>query len=50
MKTIALPVLSLEAKTLLGKRQTLKNYLEHLQQAQGKMLCLVPSNGLNIKK
>ena len=47
MRTIKLPVLSLEAKKLLGKRQTLKNYLEHLQQAQGKRLCVIPSNGLN---
>ena len=45
MKTIELPVLPLEAKTLLEKRQGLKNYLEHLKHL--KMLCLVPSNGLN---
>tara|TARA_R100000152_G_C6749211_1_gene172862 strand:+ start:491 stop:637 length:147 start_codon:yes stop_codon:yes gene_type:complete len=47
MKQVQLPIYSLEAKTLLGKRQALKNYLEHLQQAQGRMLCVVPSNGLN---
>ena len=46
MKEPQLPVYSLEAKTLLGKRQALKNYLEHLQQAQGKRLCVVPSHGL----
>ena len=45
MKQAQLPVYSLEAKTLLGKRQALKNYLEHWQKMQ--MLCLVPSNGLN---
>jgi len=45
MKQAQLPVYSLEAKTLLGKRQALKNYLESLRQMQ--MLCLVPSNGLN---
>tara|TARA_Y100001951_G_scaffold56803_1_gene45040 strand:+ start:1342 stop:1482 length:141 start_codon:yes stop_codon:yes gene_type:complete len=45
MKQAQLPSYSLEAKTLLGKRQALKNYLESLQKKQ--MHCLVPSNGLN---
>ncbi len=45
MKEPQLPIYSLEAKKLLGKRQALKNYLESLQKMQ--MLCLVPSNGLN---
>ena len=44
MKQVQLPVYSLEAKKLLGNRQAVKNYLEHLQK---QMLCLVPSNGLN---
>ena len=47
MKQAQLPIYSLQDQKLLRDRQAVKNYLEHLQQAQGKRLCVVPSNGLN---
>lgn len=47
MESVKLPVYSLQDQRLLRDRQAVKKYLEHLQQAQGRTLCLVPCNGLN---
>jgi len=45
MKSLQLPIYSLQDQKLLKDRQAVKNYLEHWQKMQ--MLCLVPSHRLN---